>query len=178
MSTQSRFTRLSSRPRRWAITAVSALLLGSAALAGLSYADDAPGRGSRHGSMHGPMTPEMTAKHIDKMIEHVLPDGTAEQKTKVKSIATAAAADMKTLRDQHRAAHEQMVSLLSQPTIDRAAIEKVRASQVQNADQMSRRMTTALTDIAEVLTPAQRLKAAEHFKHRMEHMGPMGDGKH
>jgi periplasmic protein CpxP/Spy len=40
---------------------------------------------------------------------------------------------------------------------------------MQAADALSRRMTQAMADAAEVLTPEQRAKVAEHMQRRMEH---------
>jgi len=57
--------------------------------------------------------------------------------------------------------------LLAAPTIDRAAIEKLRAEQITLADASSKRMTQALADAGEVLNPEQRKKLAE----RMQKMG-------
>ena len=50
--------------------------------------------------------------------------------------------------------------------IDRGALEGLRSDQLQAADTASRRLTQALADVAEVLTPYQRQKLAEHVRHR------------
>jgi Spy/CpxP family protein refolding chaperone len=65
------------------------------------------------------------------------------------------------MRDRMRNARRQAVTLLSQPAIDRAALEALRADQLQLAEQASRRLTQALADVADVLTPAQRKQLAE-----------------
>ncbi|GAA4022124.1 Spy/CpxP family protein refolding chaperone [Actimicrobium antarcticum] len=175
--------------RRWTIAATiatTAMVIGAASWAGISQASEGPGQDhgrSGHHRMHGDMTPEMSAKRIDKMVERMLSDGTPEQKAKVSAIAKAAASDLMPLRKQGREAHQQGMKLLSQPTIDRAALEKVRSTEVQLDDQRSKRMTTALADISEVLTPAQRVRIAAHFaSHQarmgmggMDHKRPMGD---
>lgn len=167
--------------RRWAIAAAAAMVIAAGSWTGLSQAAG-EGKDTRAGyhQLRGEMTPEMSAKRIDRMIERLLSDGTPEQKARVGAIAKAAANDLMPLRKQRREAHQQGMKLLAQPTIDRAALEKVRATEVQLNDQSSKRMTTALADISEVLTPAQRVRLAEHFaqrgKHRGEHRGgPRGD---
>ena len=159
--------------RRRALAVAAATVIGAMSIVGLSYANDGPGEGHHHHGMgmHGPMDPANAEKHIDRMIEHTLPDGTPEQKTRIRAIAKAAMNDLRPLREQHRAAREQAITVLSQPTIDRAALEKIRAREMQLGEQISRRMTQALADSAEVLTPEQRAKAAEHFRKRMEHRG-------
>jgi len=165
------------RDRRWALAGAAAALIGAMSIVGISHADDAPHEGHRaydlSNDMHrnGPKDPATADKHIDRMIERMLPDGTPEQKTKVRAIAKAAMNDLRPLHEQHRAAREQVAKVLSQPTIDRAALEKARARESQLAEQMSKRKTQALADAAEVLTPEQRAKAAERFKKHREHRG-------
>jgi protein CpxP len=167
------------RNRRWAMAGIAAMMIGAFSVAGVSYADDtttppASAQAPHHGMRHGPMDPATAEKRIDRMVERIVPDASAEQKAKISGIFKAAAKDMRPLREQHRAAHQQAIKILSQPTIDRAALERVRVNQMRLADQMSKRMTQAMTDAAEVLTPAQRAKAAERFRQHMEHRGEMG----
>jgi Spy/CpxP family protein refolding chaperone len=49
--------------------------------------------------------------------------------------------------------------------VDAAALEALRAKQIQLADGASRTVTRALLDAAEVLNPAQRKRLAAHFAH-------------
>jgi Spy/CpxP family protein refolding chaperone len=66
-----------------------------------------------------------------------------------------------------RAARMRAVELLTRDTIDRGAIEALRADQLQLAEQASRRIAQALADAAEVLTPAQRKELASRIeRHR------------
>ena len=53
-----------------------------------------------------------------------------------------------------------VAELLSKPAIDRAALDALRGEQLRLADETMRRMTTALADAAEVLTPEQRVTLA------------------
>jgi len=71
--------------------------------------------------------------------------------------------DLAPLRGQAMETRRQAIELLSAPNVDRAAIEKLRAAKIQHADNASRRLTRALADAAEVLTPAQRKDLAAHF---------------
>lgn len=157
-----------SSPRRWALAGIASITIGAMSIAGISHANDGPGRGTHHHGMHGPMDPATASKRIDRMIERMLSDGTPEQKAKVSAIAKAALNDLQPLREKHRAARADAMKILSQPTIDRTALEKIRASELQLADQISRRMTQAMADAAEVLTPEQRATLAERFKQRMK----------
>ena len=62
--------------------------------------------------------------------------------------------------------HHQLLALITAPTIDRAALENLRAEHIAAADRASKVLAQALADAADVLTPAQRAKlgamAAEH----------------
>ena len=125
-----------------------------------------PGWG-HHG--RGPMTPEQMSQRIDRGVDRMLGDvgATDEQKRKVADIAKAAATELAPLRDKHRAARRQAMELMAAPTIDRPALERLRAEQLQMADAASRRITQAMADAAEVLTPEQRAKLKERMDRRM-----------
>jgi Spy/CpxP family protein refolding chaperone len=61
------------------------------------------------------------------------------------------------------------MELLAKPNVDRAALEAIRAQEIQAADAMSKRFVQSLADVAEVLTPEQRAQLAEKMKQRREH---------
>jgi periplasmic protein CpxP/Spy len=122
--------------------------------------------GPRHGA--GPMTPERAEARIDRMAERLVEavDGTPEQKQKVGEIAKAAAGEVRELRKQAGDLRRRGLELLQAPTIDRAAIESLRSQQMTVADAISKRVATAFADVAEVLTPEQRVKLAERMQSR------------
>ena len=95
-------------------------------------------------------------------------DATAEQQARLTAIAQGAAKDIVPVREKLREARRQAVDLVRAPTVDRAALEKLRADQLQLADAVTRRMTQAMADAAEVLTPEQRKKLGDRFAERME----------
>lgn len=107
-------------------------------------------------------------ERIERMVKHfgVEVDATDEQKAKLTEIAKAAAKELQPLRAKVREARKQGMELLAAPTIDRGAIERLRAEQIQAADAASKRMIQALADVAEVLTPEQRQKLAERMQKR------------
>ncbi len=154
-------------PRRWAIAATAATLLAAASWTGISYAGEGEGWGGGHHHGMADMSPEMRSKHVDKMVAHLLGDATAEQKAKVTALANAAITDLQPLQEKRRANHLEGIKILSEATVNRAALEQVRSNEMQLAEQGSKRMTQAMADIADVLTPAQRVKLAEHLQHRM-----------
>jgi protein CpxP len=167
--------------RRRALTATTAAMLaGLFTIAGTTHAQEKTGSAPAVSSQteqakHHRMDP---AKRFDRMINRLVPDATPDQKTKLQAIAKSAFEDLRPLREKSRAAHAESMKLLAQPTIDRAALERVRQTQQQLADQRSRRMTQAFADAAEVLTPAQRTVAAEKLAKREGHHGFHGHHGH
>jgi Spy/CpxP family protein refolding chaperone len=91
-------------------------------------------------------------------------DASTEQKQKMNAIAQKAADDIFALRQQHLEARKQVVATLAAPTIDRAKLEQLRTDQMKLADTATKRVTDAVADIAEVLTPAQRADLAQRFE--------------
>jgi periplasmic protein CpxP/Spy len=154
--------------RRWVLAGIGgAVAAGLMAMSALGHAG--PGMHGHHGpGMWAEMSPEEASKRIDKMVNWVLDDvgATAEQKQRVAQIAKDAAQDLKPLHKQHKEARGRAVDLFAQPTIDRVAIEQLRADELQLGETMSKRITKAIADAAEVLTPEQRVKLAAEWKKR------------
>lgn len=178
---------------RMVLAGVTAALIGALSLSGISQAADTTASQSapqataqKHDGKHTRMSPEKAEKRTQRMIERLVPDATAEQKTKLSAIAKANFEQLRPLNEKLRAARADEMKLLSQPTIDRNALEKARQANQQLADQRSRIVTKSFADAAEVLTPAQRVAAAEklakhrrHFRHGhgpRHHDGKMHDG--
>jgi periplasmic protein CpxP/Spy len=139
---------------------LAALSTAAAGLAGLGFSAFA--RGRHHGGEG------MSEEHLDRMLKHMYVeiDATDAQKQKLEPIVKQAAADLKPLRAKRQEARQRSAQLLSADTIDRGAIERARAEGISAADASSKRFTQALTDVAEVLTPAQRKKLAARLAHR------------
>ena len=140
-----------------------AALIGGAAAARSWNAFARPGHGR-----HGPMDPAQIEQHLDRMLKHLYVeiDATEEQKQKLDPIVKDAARELAPLRRNLQQARREAINLLAQDKVDPAAIEALRAKQMQLADQSSRRFTKAMLDAAEVLNPAQRKKLAAHFARR------------
>lgn len=119
-------------------------------------------------SMHGPMSDERIAERADRMVRHIAveADATPEQVEKLRGVMRAAVKDILPVREKAQSVREQTRALLTQQTINRAELEKLRAEQVATADAVSKRLVQALADAAEVLTPEQRRKLNDHFPPR------------
>ena len=162
---------------RLVMNTVAASLIAAGSLAGVAQAADGASSGGGHhgghhgmrdhGRGHGDMDPARAEKHMEHMIERRVPDATADQKLRLKAIASAARKDLEPLKKQQRAARAESMKLLAQPSIDRAALERVRANQMAVQQSISQRRTQAMADAAEVLTPAQRARIAERMAERM-----------
>jgi len=150
---------------RFKRTTLAALLGGLAAA--LSVKAFAQG-GWHRGGMHGPMDPAEFDKHLERMLKHLYVeiDATEAQKQRLEPIVKQAAKDLLPLRENLHAGRREAIQLLSQDRIDPAVVEALRAKQIGLADEASRRLTRAIAEAAEVLTPAQRKQLAAHFARR------------
>ncbi len=110
--------------------------------------------------------PEAATRCVDAMVRVLMSkiDASDEQRTKINGIVNGAINDLRPVREKHREGHERAGLLLSQPSIDRAAFESLRVEQMQLAETASRRIVQTLTDVAEVLTPEQRVALVEHIR--------------
>lgn len=155
-------------PRRWAIVGIGgAIAAGLLTLSATGHAG--PGMHGHHGhGMWAEMTTEQAEKRIDKMVNWVLDDvnATPAQKQRVAQIAKEAAQELMPMRNEHKEARSRAVDLFTQPSIDRAAIEQLRVEELQLGEAASKRITKAMADAAEVLTPEQRVKLAAEWKKR------------
>jgi Spy/CpxP family protein refolding chaperone len=151
--------------RRWLMAAAVAVAVGAA---GASFANGGMGLPGHQGHAgHMAMDPAALDAHIDKMVEQFASGASPDQKARVAAIAKAAVADLRPAHEQFRQAHARAHELLTAPVIDRAALEQLRAQQMQRMDFISKRILAAVEDAADVLTPEQRLKFAEHLRARM-----------
>lgn len=121
-----------------------------------------------------PLDPAQIEDRADRMVRHLAVeiDATNEQQEKLRGIMRAMLKDVLPARERTFAARRQARELLSATTIDRGAIEKLRAEQIALADSVSKRVVQALGDAAEVLSPEQRRKLNDRFPPVGAGMGP------
>jgi protein CpxP len=138
-----------------------------AALAGIGSA--VAWRAHAHGGRwHGPIDPARLEEVITRALKHfyVEIDATEAQKQKLDPIVRQAARDLLPLRETFHGGRQRAIDLLAAAAVDRNALEGLRSEQLQAAEAASRRLTQAIADVAEVLTPEQRQKLAEHVRQR------------
>jgi protein CpxP len=173
MNNTTRIPNSEQKPRRrfFKQAAIATLIGGVAAAVGIKAFAQEGGRCGWHrgGFMAGPLDPAAVDEHLDRMLKHlyVEVDATEEQKQRLAPIVKQAAKDLLPMRERMHDARRKALELLTQDSIDRAAIETLRAEQLQLAEQASRRITQAFADAAEVLTPVQRKELATRIeRHR------------
>ena len=151
--------------RRFFKRAALATLIGGIA-AGIGFRAFAHGGHGWHsgGFMAGPLDPAMVDERLDRMLKHLYVEieATEEQKGRLAPIVKEAVKELLPLHEKLHGARKQAIELLAAERVDRDAIERLRAGQIALAEQASKRVTRALADVAEVLTPAQRKGLAEH----------------
>jgi Spy/CpxP family protein refolding chaperone len=118
-----------------------------------------------HHRMHGPADIERAQEHVKRIVGFASRrlDATEDQQKRLTAIAEAATKELLPLRERFQAARKRAHEILKQPTIDRAALEALRAEQVLLADEASRKLVQFVADAAEVLTLEQRTKLAQRW---------------
>ena len=123
---------------------------------------DGPRMGGR--GFGGMMFPGAIERRVNRVLGLV--DASTEQRQKVRSILENAGNDLYPIRQQRMENRKQIGQALAAATIDRPKIEALRQEQLKLNDTASKRMTDAITDAAEVLTPAQRAELAKRMERR------------
>jgi periplasmic protein CpxP/Spy len=111
---------------------------------------------------------------IQQVALHVLDSvgATSAQEAKIHDIIATTFADVAPDPKDREAMRKQVLDLLRAPTVDRAAVEKLRADRVAKIDATSKKLVGAVLDIAAELTPEQRAKLADRADAMAQH-GPM-----
>ncbi len=142
-------------------TMIAAVLVGSLAFAGPALA-----------RMDEQMfDPAKGAQRIEKRVDRALSstDATAEQKKQISTILQSAFADLRPLREKGIESRKAMVDVLQAPAIDRLKVEQLRQDQIKMVDEASKRLTKALQDAGDILTPAQRQAFFKAWGDRLVH---------
>jgi periplasmic protein CpxP/Spy len=151
---------------RWVLTSV--LVIAAAAVAVSAQAQERAlgvgGGGEGHGMAMFGGPPEHMARRLDHLLDGL--SATDAQRSQIKQIAAAAAADLRTQQEASRGLREKGLQIFSAPNVDAAAAESVRQQMQTQHDQASRRTLQAMLEMSKVLTPEQRAKLGERLKQR------------
>jgi protein CpxP len=137
---------------------------------------------AHHGMHHGPRgahggfgghrlfmaSPEHAERAVDRYLKGV--DASEAQRTQVKQIVRAAAADLKPIHDTARGLRRQSQQLFAAPVVDARAVEATRVQLLAQHDLASKRISQAMLEISTVLSPEQRAKLAAQAQQRQERM--------
>lgn len=147
--------------------AMGLLLAVAGTLAVSAWAQHGPGRG---GDFGGPGLFMGRPGHVGHAVDRLLKglDVTDAQRAQIQQIAQAAAIDLKARHAATRGLREQGVQLFTAPVVDARAVEALRQQTLAQHDQASKRVTQALLEISQVLTPDQRKALAERIKQRIQ----------
>ena len=168
------------RGKAWIVVLVIAAGLTGAAATKAFSRGPGFGPGWHGGMMGGPgmigesFDPAQAEDRADRMVRHMAIEleATDAQQDKLRAVVKAAVKDLVPMREKAQSARLKARELLTQPTVDRAEIERFRTEQIAFADTFTKRVTQAIGDAAEILTPDQRRKLNDHLP-------PMGGpGRH
>jgi periplasmic protein CpxP/Spy len=151
----------------------ASFVLGAALAAAVGAS--AYGMSAHHGMMmDGTHSAAEVQAHVDHVLKHLYVeiDASPAQQAQIEPLVKQAVTDLMPLGTQIHAAHARIVQALTQPTVDRGALESVRTEHLQLADQASRRIVQLIEDVGDVLSVEQRKSLANHLE-RM-HGAPAG----
>ena len=159
------------RPRVLLLSASMAagIVIGAAGLAGAAMMG-----GHMGWHHHGPRI-ERIQNFVRMSLDSVA--ATSDQEAKVHDIIASAFTDLTPKPEDRMALRKQVLDILKAPTVDKAALEKLRTDYVARTDARSKRFLDAVNQIADALTPDQRAKLAERAE-LFANRGPMMGGDH
>ena len=160
--------------RRFMTGLVAGGLLGGLLATSIgAWSNHQGGPGGWHGGgrwCRSAVSPEAQRERVEFATDWMLNKLNASdaQRGQIKTIVASALQDLAPVRDEHRQHREAFLAALTQPNVDRAALDDLRRAELQLAETASSRIVTALADVADVLTPEQRaelVQLAERFRH-------------
>ena len=118
------------------------------------------------GGGFGHMGARFAEHRFEKLMDEV--DATDAQEDKIWAIVDRTRSELRPVGREFRDSRGKVAELLAAPTIDKAAVEALRAERIAAIDAASKKAVAALVEAAEVLTPEQRAELAKELKERHE----------
>jgi protein CpxP len=106
------------------------------------------------------------ARHMGKLLDAA--GASDAQRTQIKNSWGTLRPQLQALREQRIKLQADVRKALTAPTIDTAAVERLRQQGVQLADKASALVTQGMVQTAQVLTPEQRQKVAAQLAQHPE----------
>jgi len=115
---------------------------------------------------HNTMSPAVMQEHVGHVTARAMDavEATPAQRDKVNAITRSTVDDLQPLIAAHRAARASLYSALSAETLDPAQIEQLRSDMVQRIDSSSRRITSSVTELGQVLSASQRRELVSRWQ--------------
>ena len=142
---------------------IAAVLAGAV---GIAWATGVAPGVMGHGFCRSGMGRDFVEFRIQKMLKQV--NASDAQDQQIMAIVDGLFAKHQAMAGIHQQLHQQLLAAVTGPTVDRAAVEAVRAQAVARIDEATKDLAKAVGDIAEVLTPAQRQQLAALAKEHMQ----------
>jgi protein CpxP len=160
-ATQATQTTHARKRHLWLLLLAIPVLLGAGFCAARAHAAD-EGFGFGPG-LGGPGTPEQHKAFMERRLDKMLGmlNATDSQRTAIKAIAERMFTEMQPVHQQHQQLHDALIAAFTAPSVDRAAVEKLRLQVTALVDQGSQVFSKGLLDAAQVLTPEQRQTLAK-----------------
>lgn len=113
-----------------------------------------------------PKTVEEAQDRAERMAKHfaIEIDANGEQTGKLVELARGVASDVFPMRKSIMDARKEGLEILGADTVDRSKIEALRAEQFGKIEAISKRLTTAIADAADVLNADQRKELVKRVK--------------
>jgi Spy/CpxP family protein refolding chaperone len=164
-STQATNTTHARKRHLWLLLLAVPVLLGAGFCAARAHAAD-EGFGFGPPGFGGPGTPEQHKAFMERRLDKMLGmlNATDSQRTAIKAIAERMFTEMQPVHQQHQQLHDAMIAAFTAPSVDRAAVEKLRLQVTALVDQGSQVFSKGLLDAAQVLTPEQRQTLAKFIQ--------------
>ena len=118
-------------------------------------------------SKHARPTEAQIEKRASRMIERLSDELGANdvQREKISALVTTFAKDVRPMRKQARKIRKDIEVLLLKDTINRDEVEQLRKERLAEIDRVTSKVTLAMVEVAEVLSPEQRRKLSDKLDH-------------